>query len=146
MAINLAWDSRFEVGNERIDAEHRVFLSLIRDLSHQSEIGVPEAQMARTLREIYKYADFHFTSEENIMETRGYPERALHQQRHRYLLAELENKMHGLHNREHGASPIVDYLFQWFALHTTQEDKRLAAYVRNDFQEKTEDTLSPAKP
>ena len=65
MAITLAWDNKFEVGHERIDSEHRIFLSLIRDLSVEAESKAGKPRVERTLNEIYKYADFHFTSEEN---------------------------------------------------------------------------------
>lgn len=33
MAISLPWDNKYEIGNERIDSEHRIFLRLLRDLS-----------------------------------------------------------------------------------------------------------------
>lgn len=130
MAITLVWDSKFEVGHERIDAEHRIFLSLIRDLSRDDEARASKARIERTLIEIHKYADFHFTSEENIMADVGYTNIDSHRQIHGMLLAQLENRIDEFRNDAVRPSAIVSFAFEWFALHTTQEDKRLAEFVR----------------
>lgn len=129
MAITLAWDPRFEIGHERVDFEHRIFLGLIRDLSAQSEAGVSRLRIEQTLREIYKYADFHFTSEENIMSDIGYPSLAAHREIHTMLLAQLSDAIHRYHNNEGAPADIVTFLFEWFALHTTRDDRRIAGFI-----------------
>lgn len=35
----LMWDSRYELGHPRIDAEHRIFLGLIVDFGQLSDAG-----------------------------------------------------------------------------------------------------------
>ncbi len=129
MAITLAWDNKFEVGHERIDSEHRIFLSLIRDLSGEAESKAGKPRVERTLNEIYKYADFHFTSEENIMADIGYPRLDEHKNTHQRLLAQFKNKRHEYQAEVLEADAIVSFLFQWFALHTTQDDRRIAEYI-----------------
>lgn len=129
MAINLEWDEKFSVGHERIDFEHRIFLGLIRELSLQVEKGTPAERIRRTLREVYKYADFHFLSEENIMADVDFPQFAEHQHHHQRLLAELRDASIRCGDGEY-ADEIVEFLFQWFALHTTQEDRRIAEHMR----------------
>lgn len=129
MAINLEWDEKFEVGHERIDFEHRIFLGLIRELSHQVDQRAAEGRIRRTLSEIYKYADFHFLSEENIMADVHYPHLPEHREHHRRLLAELQDVIVQC-GSGFGMGEAVGFLFQWFALHTSQEDKRIAEYIR----------------
>lgn len=127
MAITLDWDSKFEIGHERIDFEHRIFLGLIRDLSVDAEAA--DGRFDRTLREILKYAEFHFVSEENIMADVAYPALAEHRSLHAMLLAQLQDKLQRRGDRVERPDEIVDFLFQWFALHTTQEDRRIAAFI-----------------
>ncbi len=129
MPITLAWDSKFEIGHERIDSEHRIFLSLIRDLSVESDTGASKERIERTLHEIFKYADFHFTSEENIMADLAYPQLAAHKQEHKMLLAQLKNFIQRYRADLQSPETVVDFLFQWFALHTTQEDKLIAKFI-----------------
>lgn len=137
MPITIAWDNKFEVGHERIDAEHRIFLSLIRDLSIEAESGAKRQRIERTLQEIFKYADFHFTSEENIMADVDYPRLTAHKHTHDRLLAQYKNKVYEFHADVQEPEKIVTFLFQWFALHTTQDDKRIADFLvapsRTDF-------------
>lgn len=129
MPITLAWDNKFEIGHERIDAEHRIFLSLIRDLSTEAEAEATKERIERTLQEIYKYADFHFTSEENIMADVDYPALPEHKHTHDRLLAQYRNRVHEFRADLQSPESIVNFLFQWFALHTTQEDKRIAEFL-----------------
>ena len=130
MSIHVCWDSKFEVGHPRIDFEHRIFLDLIAELSRQAEGGTLPSRLAKALCEIYKYADFHFVSEENLMEDIGYPDLAEHRQQHEMLLAELRDFRAELDDGGRPPAKIVNFLFQWFALHTSREDKRIADFIR----------------
>jgi hemerythrin len=83
----------------------------------------------RTLKEISKYAEFHFLSEENLMIDCNYPEVGNHSQLHQHLVATLENQLHGLISESITPSQVFEFLFQWFALHTSSEDKKLVSYI-----------------
>ena len=131
MAIGIKWDEKFEIGHERIDFEHRIFVGLIRDLSLEHDANPHGPRGERILRELYKYAEFHFVSEENIMADVGYPDLAEHQRSHQIILAELQNRTHQLLAGQATADGIVAFLYQWFALHTTTEDKRIASFIQN---------------
>ena len=129
MAITLNWDSKFEIGHERIDSEHRIFLGLIRDLSNEANPHGDRERAFRLLSEIYKYADFHFVSEENVMADVAYPELDAHRRLHLALLAELRDCMFRFRSADATVEQAVEFLFTWFALHTTREDKRITDYI-----------------
>lgn len=129
--MKMAWDDKYVIGNARIDSEHQIFLGLISTFSDRMDHGAPIEELCRTLLEIEKYADFHFTSEENMMEDCGYPERVQHSLLHAQLMSSLRNRRHNLVSEgTSAAQKCFDFLFQWFALHTSQEDKKLAKYLR----------------
>lgn len=129
--MKMTWDDKYVIGNARIDSEHQLFLGLISSFSDRLDHGGSIEELSRTLLEIEKYADFHFTSEENMMEDCGYPERGHHSQLHAQLLSSLRNKRHNLLSEgTSSAQAAFDFMFQWFALHTSQEDKKLAKYLR----------------
>jgi hemerythrin len=130
VSIDLGWDSKFEIGHERIDFEHRIFLGLIRDLSAEVEKDVDSERIGRILREIVKYAEFHFVSEENIMTDISYPDLVEHRCHHEMLLAQLADRIQGYRVTRELPDAIVSFLFQWFALHTSQEDKKIAQFVK----------------
>lgn len=129
MAITLEWDRKFELGYPRIDDEHRIFLSLVRQLSRLLDDHADQQRIDRTLREIYKYADFHFLSEENLMEDLDYAALGEHRRHHAVLLSELRDLMTTQRTAGGNGQNIVEFLFEWFALHTAKEDRKFADHL-----------------
>ena len=127
--MTLKWDPRYELGHERIDAEHRIFLGLIVEFEELTMQGGARDKLIRTLNEICKYAEFHFLSEENVMADCHYPEQMQHAGLHRKLLAEVTDELFQLTAGKVEPSHVFEFLFQWFALHTTTEDKKLVSYI-----------------
>jgi hemerythrin len=127
----IEWDSKFETGLPRIDFEHRIFLDLIRSFAEEAQRSeTPDARrLNRQLMEITKYAEFHFVSEENLMLDVGYPEIEYHRELHSVLLGELRDMAFRLRAGRARAAELVDFLYQWFAMHTTNKDKEIAAFV-----------------
>ena len=125
----LKWDYRYELGNERIDGEHRIFLGLIVDFHDAATQGASKDKLIRILNEISKYAEFHFVSEENIMTEYHYPEQKHHVQLHRRLLADVHDKLDQFKLDGIGSDEVFEFLFEWFAFHTTTEDKKLVGYI-----------------
>lgn len=127
--INIQWDRKFELGNERIDAEHRIFLDLIKGLSTLAPPHDDPERVARLLRELQRYAEFHFVSEENLMLDVGYPDYEMHRNEHTMLLSTLGTEIRKWSQTPALLDHLVRFLFEWFALHTTQVDKKLARYI-----------------
>lgn len=126
----LRWDDRYALGHERIDAEHRIFLGLIVDFHEAAMCGEGRPRLARILNEIGKYAEFHFVSEENLMSDCDYPDRAGHARLHAQLLSEFNDMAWRFRSEQADPQQVFDFLFQWFALHTTSEDRKLVAYLK----------------
>lgn len=123
--IDIKWDSKFEVGHPRIDAEHRAFIDLIRAVSVEAERNCPKEKAMRLLLEVRKYAEFHFVSEENIMLDVGYPGYEEHREEHAWLLRRLEHETNLYYTDSAPLEELAHFMFDWFAMHTTVADKKL---------------------
>jgi hemerythrin len=123
------WESKYAIGNEKIDSEHRLFLSLIKDFHDAASIGDAKEKLIRIFKEINKYAEFHFLSEENIMIDCNYPEYKQHAEMHKTLLEEVHEKYNPFISGDISANDIFEFLFEWFVSHTTIEDKKLVGYI-----------------
>lgn len=128
--IDICWDEKFEIGHSRIDHEHQVFVDLIRTVSQEARGDCPKERISRLLMEVKKYAEFHFISEENIMIDAAYPEYEPHKREHDMLLAQLDNEFYRYRSGETELDSVAGFMFRWFALHTTQEDLKIAQYLR----------------
>lgn len=127
----LKWDHKYELGHERIDAEHRIFLGLIIDFKEATTQGASREKLIRILNELSKCADFHFVSEENIMTEHRYLEQEQHAQLHRMLLANMRDTFSQFRMDNIGPDDVFEFLFNWFALHTSSEDKKTRRIYRN---------------
>jgi len=131
----MKWDQKYELGHDRIDSEHKIFLGLIIDFQEAAITGAEKEKLIRILNEIVKYAEFHFVSEENIMTENHYPDQQQHAHLHNVLLSEVRDKLHQFRRSDLAANDVFDFLFQWFAIHTTSEDKKLVGYFHGTHSE-----------
>jgi hemerythrin len=127
--VEIVWQKWFELGNFRIDSEHRVFLDLIMGLDRDHKAGIAADKLARSLREIHKYAEFHFLSEENMMIDIGYPQLEIHAAEHTKLLQVLERNIARLLAGEDILEEFLTFLYEWFSEHTIGTDYRLTQYI-----------------
>jgi hemerythrin len=125
----IEWESKFEVGNDLIDQEHRTFVDLIKNVDYSVDEDLDSEYIARLLIEIEKYADFHFYSEENIMLSSGYPDLKYHQELHRSLLSRLQQFIKDYQAGAVEASAVIGFLMDWFRNHTAGEDLRIAQFI-----------------
>ena len=127
----IEWNRKFEIGHQRIDFEHRIFLDLIRSFGDEAERGETHdpRRLNRQLTEITKYAEFHFVSEENIMIEVGYPDFENHRELHSVLLNELRDMAFRLRAGRANPRELVEFLYHWFTQHTLHKDKLITDYV-----------------
>lgn len=125
--MTLEWKSEYETGSSRIDDEHRVFLDLVREFVEDCEAETEHALLLRLAHEIYKYATFHFFSEERMMTRIGYADLPHHHQVHQKLLEELRQFVESLATDSSQASAMARFLVRWFVSHTANEDTKLAS-------------------
>lgn len=130
------WDKKYELGHEKIDFEHRIFLNLVSVTITYADCAATKERMLSHLKEIELYARFHFLSEENMMKDVGYPHYAHHKEEHRILLSQFNDKIHDYVLQEISMEDVGQFLFEWFAFHTTNSDHKFVQYI-NDSNIKT---------
>ena len=84
------------------------------------------------LEELHKYADFHFTSEENVMLMNGYPDYEKHKKQHDELIQTLANTINFLDVKRIDKNQLIDFLTHWFVDHTTLVDLELGKFLREN--------------
>jgi len=129
--MNIKWDSRYDLGNARIDSEHRTLLGLIVDFGEAAEQGAPRERLVRMLDEISKYAEYHFLCEENIMTDCQYPEQKNHARLHLILMEDLIEKFWQFKREAIAADEVFKFMFEWFDSHISIEDKKLVGHLGN---------------
>lgn len=125
----LIWDEKYAIGVEEIDRQHMEFIKLLRRFNIGIQKGIPVAVQLRILQELVKYADYHFTSEENLMIFTRYPQLGFQQSEHSKLLNSLDRRVDGYKRAPDHAEQLSDFLYDWFVGHTQIEDRKFADYI-----------------
>ena len=128
---NLNWKNKYSVGVFEIDAEHKIFLKTIKKIHHAFESGMSGEMLIRLLEELYKYADFHFTSEENVMLMNEYPDYESHKKQHDELMQTLSNTINFFNTDNIDKLKLIEFLVRWFKEHTTSVDLNLGIFLQN---------------
>jgi len=126
----IKWDKAYETGNFEIDAEHKIFVKIIEKIQAAYNEQQPTDYIESLITELIKYADFHFCSEENIMKSIGYPDLKNHQHLHLKLVEELKEQISVIDISYINMEELLDFITDWFAKHTVEEDKKIAEYIK----------------
>lgn len=128
------WQKSYEIGHEKIDMEHRVFVEIISSIQELETTSASRAKIRRTVAELVKYAEFHFISEENIMLDCEYPDFEAHRQQHETLIRALNLKIVKFETGELQTGDLVDFTSNWFLNHTAKDDTKLSKYISQNLK------------
>ncbi len=123
--MELEWAPEFEIGNEYVDLQHRYFLDLITRIGKSFKKTKDDDHRRRLVLELHKYADFHFTSEENLAITCGLSGVESHHQLHLQLLEDLNQYAENLDKGLKTMDEFLEFITDWFLVHTFHEDRKL---------------------
>lgn len=123
--MEFEWQSDYETGNEFVDLQHRYFLDLIKRVGENFKNTNDAVHQETLIIELKKYADFHFTSEENIATSCNLPGVSVHHQRHLELLEEFNHNAAELNKGSKTVDEFLEFLTDWLIGHTVYEDKKL---------------------
>ncbi|WP_185969077.1 bacteriohemerythrin [Carboxylicivirga sp. M1479] len=133
MDINkkITWKAEWNIGINRIDFEHKIFLELIDSLRNEIKKNSTWEILSRIIREIEKYAEFHFISEENFLFFIDYPQYIEHQEAHYILLERLNIAKHKVDD----LCELLEFIYEWFIDHTLKEDIKITEYLKENGKE-----------
>ena len=119
------------VGHEEMDAQHRALVRRLADLERAVGAGDPAAFTA-ALGKLWDDTVGHFATEDALMETFAYPERAPHRTAHHLFLEDLralvrEAELHGM--SDDVASWALQRVPAWLTFHIETNDAPLARFV-----------------
>ena len=139
-SFHLQWRDELSVHNDAIDRDHRWLIELVDRIQSLILRRASLARLTVALDELARYTEEHFTREELIQQTIGYPEARAHAMQHRELTdqlhaitAEILSLAHG-GNTVHALSPelrqrILNLFREWLITHIIQQDLRYKPWI-----------------
>lgn len=126
----MEWKAEYEIGESKIDAQHRTVIGLINQLMSSWHNCSHEA-LSDILAEMTEYAHEHLAYEEHVMADCGYPELESHKVKHRqYVRQTAKMCMQAVRDTQQAPDRIFDFLMQWWDRHILQEDQLYKPYLK----------------
>jgi hemerythrin len=129
----LEWTQDLAVRIELIDEQHKMLFQRANDVSQAIDNGQALTQIIKTLDFLIDYTHFHFSTEENHMQSNNYPGLEAHQTSHR----ELVNTLNDLERdfKEEGATfqladALNSFLNNWLVKHIKGIDVQFGNFLK----------------
>ncbi|MEZ9012781.1 GGDEF domain-containing protein [Vibrio splendidus] len=124
------WDNNFETGIGVVDEQHQYLVGFINhygNLLSENTISIDDMSVA--LRDLTRYAEFHFKEEESLMRDCGVYELHIeeHIKVHRVFMRDIYSmQAFILEEDQSSARQLLDFLIHWLAYHILGIDQNMA--------------------
>jgi hemerythrin len=126
------WDSRYTVGIQLLDDQHKELLRLINTcyLGCLSEDEAVKIHFRLNAHGLINYIKYHFSTEEQLLERIKYPDNAAHKRQHNEFVQEIVERLENIERDQvFSAKAFIRYIRDWMVTHITLIDKKYATYI-----------------
>jgi hemerythrin len=126
------WSEKYSVGVPSIDRQHKKLIEIINALYDAMRAGHGEFALGKTLDDLASYARTHFRFEENLLETKGYPDLDAHKKVHEGLYAQVLDLVSQYKAGKTALSiQTGTFLKNWLANHILNTDMKYSEHLVN---------------
>ena len=126
----LEWMPALGVGNSQLDDEHKTLFALINRLDETRERQADPRALREVADELVRYIHVHFSHEESLFGSKGYPGAEGHIEEHRGFVARVAQ----FHAQIIDGDPAVggemaEYLRTWLSRHIAMSDRKYRPWL-----------------
>lgn len=124
------WSDTFNAQVGVVDSQHKVLVGIINDLHQAMVSGHGKDQPGKNLTNLITHTKGHFSTEEQMMQQKGYPDYARHKAEHGNLTKTVIDFQKKFQNNEVGLTlEVMNFLKDWLGKHIMESDKRPGAFM-----------------
>lgn len=117
----IEWQDDFSVGVEVVDAQHKKLLQVINEFLFGLDGAGDHFAIARSLDELIRYTEYHFHTEQLLLE--NHPEFLSHLNQHWQLVKQARQIQEEFRQNCEMKADIFDFLLAWLKEHILGTDK-----------------------
>ena len=115
-----------------MDSQHTVLFGMLNDLHEAMMKGQAQKIAGELLRKLAKYTRDHFTAEEVMMASTGYPDLAQHRIKHRDLIKQVDEFSARYERGETSLNlQLMNFLRDWLSNHIQNEDQKYGPWMND---------------
>ena len=128
----LTWNNDLSVNIKEIDSQHKKLVDLINELHDEMMAYKGKDVLGKVLSELLSYTKTHFFTEEEMMNSNGYPAYLTQKQEHDKLtkkVAELKNEFDA--GKIVLGTEVMKFLKDWLTNHIMKSDKAYTPFLNS---------------
>ena len=129
MSQALEWSSDYEIGNLRIDTQHKHLFKLASRAAGLKE-NPEKAELQQLLFRLYAYVEYHFKEEEELMARKRYPKLEEHRELHQAIIRQLNLAMETSQSLREMTEKVFEIMRTWVTDHILACDSELKACAK----------------
>ena len=130
----IAWNNIYNLGNERVDKQHKRLFELLSDLVDQCTEGCSTEYLKETLDFMVEYTVKHFYEEEALQVRYNFPDYKRHKRLHedfKLVVGALVQKFVENGSTLELSNNLNRVIVRWMVEHIQQEDRKIGIHIRN---------------
>ncbi len=129
----ISWQDRYSVNIKEIDDQHKKLIDMINELHEAMMSGKGKDVMTTVLDKLASYCVTHFTVEERLMSSNGYPGFDEHKAKHVKMNEKVKQLQQSL--AQSGTSvmsnDVMTFLKNWLDKHIMGTDHKYAPFLHD---------------
>ncbi|MGB9640373.1 MAG: bacteriohemerythrin [Anaerolineales bacterium] len=127
------WKDDYSVNIKEIDAQHQNLVNMINGLHEAMREGRGNQVLQDLLKQLIDYTNYHFSTEEKLMQTYNYPGYVFHKKEHDDLTRKvLEFQQKFQQNPTGLGVQMMEFLKSWLVNHIQGTDKKYSHFFNNN--------------
>jgi hemerythrin len=126
MLIN--WHDSYSIHNKKIDEQHKMLFELAKKAALMGNKYTSREEIKDILAEFFDYMKVHFSDEEALMESIGYPDLDDHKKLHKYIIQELASTILNIKNVNDMKEKLGVIAQEWLLNHILHHDMLIEKY------------------
>ncbi|MCK5680543.1 hemerythrin family protein [bacterium] len=126
MSIQFVWKDKYSVGNSEIDKQHKGLFELGNELPEVSG----EQDVKPIIMQLFKYTREHFSAEEEMMNSIGFPYLAGHKKLHDDFITELSEISSQSLDTDKSIYGFKEFVYKWLLGHILTEDNKYFRFAQ----------------
>lgn len=122
------WENFYSIGIDAIDKDHQKLVLLLNKTAHQD---LTNSEINEIILDLVRYTQYHFSREETLMESIGFPELNAHRKQHWQLLKAVEQTA-GNWFRQQSTETLNELrtlLRKWLTKHICESDRTIQLFI-----------------
>jgi len=130
MQPTFIWKTEYEIDGDIIDWEHKKLFDLANEVIKIDRLKGHEAEFKEAVEELYKYVQYHFSHEEELMKARDYELLEAHKKKHALIIAEMNHHVQFAEHMTRLLSNFRQLAYRWVVEHILVEDVKFRDFLR----------------